>query len=167
MMMDMVALWSCGPAYLAAFYDEIEDKDPDPYFVSRQHPPYAVRAEALLQASRRLGWREYGDGIRGQMREWSTPHYKKRIKYDYTSSADPLLIESCVDCALNACEAYRLPKCDMRHIDKVEEILRKNEIPEFGVDLIIAAWMMDRWDKNSYRQWEVNIVRSLYESITP
>ncbi len=167
MMMDIVALWTCGPAYLSAFCDELEDQDLDPYLVNQQHPPYAVRAEALLQASWRLKWHEYGGGIREQLLKWSKFHHKKRIRYDYTSLTDPVLIESCVDCALNACEAYQLPKCDMRHIDKVREILRKNEIPEFGVDLIIAAWMMERWDKNSYQQWEVDVVHRLYESIMP
>lgn len=167
MMMDIVALWTCGPAYLAAFYDELEEKDPDPYFVNRQHPPYAVRAEALLNASRRLGWCEYGDEIKEQLRKWSTPHYKKRIKYDYTSLTDSGLIENCVACALDACETYQLPKCDRRQINKVEEILRKDGTPEFGVDLIIAAWMIERGDKNSYQQWEVEVVRRLYESIMP
>ena len=102
MMMDLVALWTCGPAYLAAFCDELEDKDLEPYFINRQHPPYAVRAEALLQANQKLGWREYGKGIKKQLREWSTSHHKKRSRYDYTSLTDPVLIESCVECALDA-----------------------------------------------------------------
>jgi hypothetical protein len=166
MMMDIVALWTCGPAYLDAFCDELEDEDLDPYFVNRQHPPYAVRAEALLKASRRLGWPEYGGGLKEQMQKWSTSHHKKRSRYEYTSLTDPVLLERCVDCALNACEAYQLPQCDTRQINKVEEILQKGDLPEFGTDLIIAAWMMEQWDKNGYQLWETKVVRRLYESIT-
>jgi len=167
MMMDIVALWTCGPAYLAAFCDELEDKNPDPYFVNQQHPPYAMRAEALLNASRSLGWSEYGSGLRAQFRKWSIPHSKKQIDYSYTSLTEPVLIKSCVQCALDACKAYKLPQCDTHLINKVGQILQRGETPEFGVDLIIAAWMMERLDRNNYQQWELDVVRRLYESLTP
>jgi len=57
--MDVIALWTTGPAYLATFHDILEDEELNPYLVGQSHPPYEIRANALIDASNRLGWENY------------------------------------------------------------------------------------------------------------
>src|SRR5712691_5868169 len=46
--MDVIALWTTGPAYLATFHDILEDEELNPYLVGQSHPPYEIRANALI-----------------------------------------------------------------------------------------------------------------------
>ena len=60
---DVVALWACGPAYLAVFQDELSKPEIDPYQIDQNHPPYEVRASAMHITSKRLGWDTYAAGL--------------------------------------------------------------------------------------------------------
>ncbi len=167
--MDIVALWTCGPAYIAAFQDEIQDevekKGKDPYFIGQSHPPYAVRIDILERTSDRLGWEDYTDRIRMLRQNWSKPPHRRRMNNHYLALTDPVLIEVCIASALDACEKYQILRCDRTTIKKVKEILRNNELPGFGVEVIIAAWLMEQKERSAYREWENKFVRRLYESI--
>lgn len=56
---DVIALWTCGPSYLAALHDVMDDANLDPYQLGQSHPPYALRAQVLVQAAAALGWAYY------------------------------------------------------------------------------------------------------------
>lgn len=58
---DLVALWACGPAYLACFEDTVEHQRP--YDITQDHPPYAVRLDALVDCGRKLGFVDHCNGL--------------------------------------------------------------------------------------------------------
>jgi hypothetical protein len=68
--MDVIALWTAGPAYLATFQDTLEDEELNPYQVGQSHPPYEVRANALIDASKRLGWEDAAQGLIKQVAQF-------------------------------------------------------------------------------------------------
>jgi hypothetical protein len=111
MAMDIVALWTCGPAFLAAFQDEIEDEGKDPYRVDKAHPPYALRAIALLKASKILGWSHWTKGIKEILENWRKSKWSKRVDNNYRALSEPQLTEAVVKCALATCEHFSLSFC--------------------------------------------------------
>ena len=64
---DVIALWACGPAYLAAFQDEHEQVE-NPFIIELTHPPVELRTHALLHAARELGWDKYLAGFKTDAR---------------------------------------------------------------------------------------------------
>jgi hypothetical protein len=166
MAMDIVALWTCGPAFLAAFQDEIEDKGKNPYHVDKAHPPYALRAIALLKASRTLGWTNHTKDIRVILENWRKSKWAKGIDNNYRSLCDPQLTEAVLDCTLATCEAFGLTACTVPEIERIDQLLRQKIIPEFGAELIIAAWLTrEQRDEPAYNQWQSSVVRNLSDSI--
>jgi hypothetical protein len=166
MAMDIVALWTCGPAFLAAFQDEIEDKTKDPYHVDQGHPPYALRAIALLKASRILTWVNHTKGIREILENWRKSKWAKRIDNSYRSLSDPQLTAAVVDCTLATCEAFEIAACTVAEIQRIDQLLKQKIIPGFGTELIIGAWLArEQCDELAYDQWQSSVVRNLSDSI--
>ncbi len=50
MAMDLTAVWTCGPAYVATLIDEMDSDHIYPYLLTQEHPPNAVRVEAIIRA---------------------------------------------------------------------------------------------------------------------
>ena len=61
---DIVALWTFGPAFLFAFDGFVELHEPNPYLIGQVHPPYHLRASALVDAVSRLLWAEFTEPLR-------------------------------------------------------------------------------------------------------
>lgn len=53
---DIVALWLCGPAYLAALHDKLDEPHVQPYYLEQEHPPNFTRLSALVDVAAELGW---------------------------------------------------------------------------------------------------------------
>jgi hypothetical protein len=167
MAMDIVALWVCGPAFLAAFEDEIEDQGRDPYLLNKAHPPYALRTIALLRASKALGWSRYTKGMRTILENWRKSKWAKHADNTYRALCEPQLTEAVVDCALATCEHFSLSLCTEASLKRIEKMLKQDGVSEFGIDLIIAAWLVrEQKDEVSYDQWQTNTIHSLSESIS-
>ncbi len=66
---DVIALWACGPAYLAAFEDAHEGTE-NPFVIEPDHPPIELRTYALLHAAERLGWDKYLAGLKQIQDNW-------------------------------------------------------------------------------------------------
>ncbi len=166
MAMDIVALWTCGPSFLAAFQDEIEDETKNPYLVDKVHPPYAVRAIALLKAGKALGWQEHTQKIRGILEHWRKSKSAKQVDNSYLALSEPLLTEGVVACAQATCHSLSLPKCTPTEIERIKGLLVHDEIPDFGVDLIIAAWLVrEQEDEETFSRWETAKIRSRLDSL--
>lgn len=165
--MDMVALWACGPAYLAVFQETVEDQAKDPYLISKEHPPYAMRVDALIKAAERLGWTAYTGELKQIVKEWPGSRRGRNLNNRYVALADARLVDACVSCTLSACEKLSLPKCDADEVKRVSALLRRGETPGFGTELILAAWLVERQlDEGAYERWERATVRNLAASIT-
>ena len=161
---DVIALWTCGPAYLATFQDILEVETLNPYQIDQSHPPYEVRSTALLYASNKLGWASYTDGIRCQIHKW---HQSERARTNsYLTNTNPDLTHACVDIALGSCEALGLPNCTPASVRDLTSQLEGDWTPDFGIELLLAAWLRRRQlGEDGYIAWEKWIKESLYSSV--
>ena len=86
---DVISLWLSGPAYLAAIQDVMEADDLNPYQLGQSHPPYEIRAKALIDAAARLGWAYYTGTIQCLLDRWlSTAPANERTNV-HVACADP------------------------------------------------------------------------------
>lgn len=165
--MDVIALWTCGPAYLAVFQDTLQEGTKDPYLITQEHPPYAVRVEALIKAAERLGWSDYTRELKRVVKEWRGSRWSTGLTNHYVALVDSRLVDACVSCALGACEKLSLPKCDSKEIERVRGVLRRGGVPAFGTEIILAAWLVEQQEGESgFERWERATVRALADSIT-
>lgn len=166
MMMDIIALWACGPAYIASFVYEAGHSAKNPYQITQDHPPYSLRAEALAFASEELGWKEFARKLKGQQDLWRDSAWKSSLGNKYYKLADSKIMNACVSSALNGCAELNLPKCDATQLARVGETIRQGETPDFGTDLIVAAWMVrEVSNESSYHDWERGTVATLFDRI--
>ena len=166
--MDVIALWTTGPAYLATFHDILEDEELNPYLVGQSHPPYEIRANALIDASNRLGWENYTQSLTDQVAHWRQSHWWKERNNRYVACASPDLVRGCVTSVIAACETLSLPRCTGETLKGIQEKLNCGETPDFGSEVLIAAWMQwQHMDKDSFSAWESSVVRELAQAVMP
>jgi hypothetical protein len=166
--MDVIALWTSGPAYLATFHDILEDEDLNPYQVGQSHPPYEIRANALMDASTRLGWEDYTQGLTDRVAHWRRSHWWKERNNRYVACASPGLVRSCVTSVITACETLSLPRCSGETLEAIQKKLNRGETPDWGSEVLIAAWMQwQQMDKDSFSAWESSVVRELSQAVIP
>jgi hypothetical protein len=164
---DMIALWTCGPSYLSAFQDELHDSDINPYQIDQNHPPYEVRASALVSVSGQLGWSAYTNSLTQLIQDWRKSRWKSQRTNRYIALVNPELVKACVTSALETSKELALPRCTPEQINSVRDILRRADIPDFGVDLLLAAWLVEHErGEQAYEQWEQKTIRMLVDSIT-
>lgn len=166
MMMDIIALWACGPAYIASFVYEAGHMSKNPYQITQDHPPYALRAEALAFAGEELGWDEFARKLREQQDLWRDSTWKSHLGNKYYKLADSKIMNACVSSTLSGCAELNLPKCDAEQIARVAKTVRREDIPDFGTDLIVAAWMVrEVSNETTYHTWERATVAALFDRI--
>lgn len=164
---DIIALWVCGPAYLAAFQDVVEDPKINPYQIDQNHPPYEVRGLALADASELLKWGNHTNGFKQIIRDWRRSNWKPMRDNRYIALADLQLMRLCVASALATCKALSLPLCTEEQINRIREDIRKKEIPNFGTDIILAAWLIQQdYSEEDFNRWESSTVHELLKFIT-
>lgn len=137
---DVLSLWLCGPAYLAALQDVMETNGLDPYQLGQSHPPYEIRARALIDAAGRLGWAYYTGAIQNLVDRWSAASATDAKTNLHVACADSRLLSGVIEAALKTCEALSLPCCTPTRIAALEA--RQGQSPEFGTDLILTAWLL-------------------------
>lgn len=164
--MDVVALWTCGPAYLAAFCDETDDEQTNWFLIGKEHPPYTARSTALIYASQQLGWKQEAADIEQMFKRWRRSKHRIHIDNHYIALTEPRLIEACVDCVLENCRSQNLPRCNQSEVKRVRQLLIKGETPDWGTELIIAAWLKHKIDERGYESWQSAVIRDLQDSLT-
>ncbi len=166
--MDVIALWTTGPAYVATFHDILEDEDLNPYQVGQSHPPYEIRANALIDASNRLGWENYTQGLTERVAHWGRSHWRQERNNRYVACASPELMRSCVTSVITACETLSLPRCSGETINAIQKRLNRGETPDLGSEVLIAAWMQwQQMDTDSFSTWERSVVSELAQAVIP
>jgi len=166
--MDLIALWTCGPAYLAAFQDELEAKEKNPYFIDPVHPPYALRVKALIMAGEKLGWQKYTHKLENILQQWKRSKWQSELNNFYYTLTDAKLVDSCVAVTLLTCERIRLPLCDKKMVNGINEKLHHKQSLEWGTELIIAAWLVhEEYGEDQYEKWDFATVSEKLNSLTP
>jgi hypothetical protein len=164
---DVIALWTCGPAYLATLHDVIEPRGTNPYQLGQSHPPYEVRAKAMIAAATQTGWAYYTGDFETLIDGWPRSEWGPQKTNLYTACADARLVEASVAAALEACRSLALPACTPARVDAIREKLQQQELPELGTEAIIAAWLTrSATDEDTYEAWERDTVRRHVSDLT-
>ncbi|AMV24217.1 hypothetical protein VT84_07455 [Gemmata sp. SH-PL17] len=157
---DIVALWTCGPAYIAALHDVMERPETNPYQLDQDHPPYELRAKALIEAAIPLGWSYYTGEYHNLLDAWTKSHWARGRANLYAACADTRLVTSSVEAALDACRSLLLPCCTPTILDSIRAKLSDQELPDLGLELITAAWLhRNGGTEEAYLEWEGNAIR--------
>lgn len=170
MAMDLVALWTCGPAYVAAFQDELEHAPKDWFYINQNHPPYAIRVECLVNAAHKLGWHKYTEQVDRLLSQqiYGWRQAKPKETNTYATLTMPQLIDDCISSVFSTCENFALPLCTSNDVERVKFKFAQNRSFEFGTELIIAAWFYEQQNgSDKYDKWERRTVAALADSITP
>lgn len=164
---DVIAIWLCGPAYLAAIQDVMEAADLKPFQLGQSHPPYETRGSALIEAAGRLGWAYYTGPFQALMGRWvNSPPSGNRTNL-HVACADPRLISAAVSAAIQTCEALFLPCCTVSRVTAIENALRDGHEIEIGTDLLIAAWSKhSQLGEAAYQEWERTTITRILAEIT-
>jgi hypothetical protein len=164
---DVIALWICGPAYLAALKYVLEQGETDPYQLGQSHPPYEVRAKAMTEAANQLGWAYYTGDYQALIEFWPKSSWAAGRTNVYAACADARLVTGSVTAALDTCRALGLPQCSPATIAGVREKLARQELPDLAVEILVAAWARhDEGNEDAYLEWERTAIRGHLDSLT-
>ena len=159
---DVIALWECGPAYLAAFEDEHESTK-NPFVIESNHPPAKLRTYALLHAARKLGWDKYLAGLKQIQDSWY--RIPPSIGNQYRSLHNHELVTQCVDAALAYCKSSRIPRLKLEDLNKIRLNLDLQNNFSNGIELIVAAWLVHYENEEYYDDWEEQTFNKLTDEI--
>jgi hypothetical protein len=151
---DTIALWTCGPAYLGAFLDQVERANLDLFQVSTVHPPYSVRTLAILYACNLLKL----DAYASPLRDFSMT-LAQRYPNNLIRLAPDELIAAAVEAGLAVCEALKIR--DWRYFDASGPGAPIPGTRELGTSLLLDAWRVrSQGDEESYSSWEREVISS-------
>jgi hypothetical protein len=157
--MDIIALWSCGPAYLGAFLDEVERDNVDLFQISTVHPPYCVRILAVLRACPALNL----DAHVGTLRALSAS-LSKQFPNKLAQLAPEELIAAAVDAGFEVCKALEIR--DWRYFCEGGPGSASPDTYEVGVALLLEAWRTrNQLDEEGYTNWERGVIATIASDI--
>lgn len=160
---DVIALWTCGPAYIDTLTHYLRAHYDDKFQIEPSHPPAALRGEVLARATRQLEWSDHIDGLDTIVNDWmdeGPPSFNR-----YQSLTDDRIVESCLDAAFDYCEELELPQFTQDELSRIEAQVEQDQELS-GTDLIVGAWIVDqRRDEEAYDQWEKSVFRSYVEDL--
>ena len=158
---DLFALWSCGPAFLAAMKDVTESPQLDPFDIESAHPPYELRIRILADCARYLGWEKEAVPLERMLQQWESRKAGLQ-NYNYYIALTPRdLTEEAITWALNGCRAWKIPRCDRAALLAIEERRRRKLAVNSAFELIVSAALLFEQDPQNYPAWESATVRSL------
>ncbi len=159
---DIVSVWTCGPAYLDCFQDVVDNPDLNPYKITSTHPPYSIRAEALIKASGELGLEKYSTNLRSLAEGWRNSRWKRRRDNRYFALTRSDLVESCMKSAFGFCKSLGLRPCTEKYVENLKESLSTFDTDEIGINLLLYAWLkFDKSGEEVYSAWESQVVAEL------
>ena len=156
---DIIALWSCGPAYLGAFLDEVERENLDMFQISTVHPPYCVRILAILCACPILKLEEYAGALQ-TLGMSLLQHYPNKLM----RLAPEKLISAAVEAGVGVCKALEIR--DWRYFSQGGPGSSPPGTYELGVALLLEAWRVrNQVDEESYSKWEREAIATIAADI--
>jgi hypothetical protein len=163
---DLISLWTCGPAYLACFQDVVESPDINPYEITQTHPPYAVRADALIVGAQRIGLMDFTPNLQRVTEDWRRSQWKRLRDSRFLSFSRPELIEACTKTAFSFCGSLKLAQCTRGKLDQLPESLAAYKSEDMGIDILLFAWFIfEKRGKRTYSEWESQVVGDLARRI--
>jgi hypothetical protein len=164
---DLIALWTCGPAFLACAEDAFAREGLNPFLITESHPPYAVRAAALADAAIELGWGSEVAGLVELLDGWRRSEWAEQRDSAYPTLADQRLIDACRGAAIAGCRSARLQTCTRATVTRAEQSVDAGELPDWGADLMLAAWAAyRRLGDDGFPEWQAHTVRGMADMVT-
>jgi hypothetical protein len=166
---DIVALWLCGPAYLAALHDKLDEPHVQPYFLEQEHPPNFARLSVLVNVAAELGWSNHVAALVQLLERWKQTRWSSGSgpRNRYVALVDPQIVNACVTSSLATCKTLRLPLCNEVMLRRIRQEISSGETPEFGMDVVIGAWLVhEERGESGYGQWESSTVSNLLNYVT-
>jgi hypothetical protein len=159
---DIIALWSCGPAFLAAMMDVAENSEP--FLVDSPHPPYALRLKMLALCAENLGWQKEAQSLVELESQWaSVQTVKSHNRYLTLCPAE--LVQAALSWALEACREWSIPKCTRAQLRSFTDRRQKNCPIDSANELIGSAWLIFESNPRAYPEWEARTVRCLRDEL--
>lgn len=166
-MIDAIALWCCGPSYIATYVDRHSNLAP--FEMTHQHPPVELRSRALIFAGEKLGWGDYLTELIELWTGWDHERLSNSEKHSLYNSAYHLgLMNAAVEHAINLCKELQLPRFTNSNLTKLKQAIHANSEIDEGIDLIVAAWLVHTmFGNNHYEKWVIQQIERISEEITP
>lgn len=161
---DAIALWTCGPAFIATLADHIGDATLTAHPLDHDHPSHDVRRLALVAAARALGWDQHITPLAsppGQPdQSGPVPRRPPRVHV-----INDKLIRHVLLAAFATCRSLRLPRCTPDDLDSLQTRPNPNPHSSFGIALFLAARLYyQQHGRSAYEGWERKTVAALAES---
>jgi hypothetical protein len=161
---DTIAVWTCGPAFLAAMRHVVEHENIRPQEISESHPPYELRLRMLLDLAENLEWGSHCSELKATLNQWQTGNETFEAN-EYFAVAESSLAEECCSQIIRACRAWDLPQCTP---DSIREIRRKAEAGEdldSAIGLVLAAWCIHQATPSASQSWESEALARLAKQL--
>ena len=166
---DIVALWLCGPAYLAALHDKFDERHVQPYYLEQEHPPNFTRLSALVDVAAELGWSNHVRALVQLLERWKHTRWNSEMgnRNQYVALVDSQIVNACVTSSLLACKTLCLPLCNEDTVNRIRQEISRGETPDFGIDVVVGAWLVhEERGEQYYGPWESSTVRDLLKYVT-
>jgi len=158
---DLIALWSCGPAFLAAMTDAVDSPRVDPFLAESVHPPYALRLRILCLGAQEIGWANEALGLASLLAKWEQQGQAIVNHNHYIAVAPRELLDQALHWALSACRQWKIPRCDQEVLRACTQRRRANLSVDSAAELIISAWLVFEKNNDDYSDWESRTVSCL------
>jgi hypothetical protein len=163
---DLLSLWCCGPAYLACFFDVVENSTVNPYELTEGHPPYAVRADALLRGADQMGIARFGVRLEKLSNSWERSRWKHQRDSRFLALARPELVDASVKVGFALCRNLTIPQCTARRVADLAKKAAQYNGDEIGVDVLLLAWFVyEEKGNDAFSSWETKLLEQLMKQI--
>lgn len=160
---DVIALWTLGPAYLEEY--EFEHKNfHDPFLLEQSHPPVELRTRALVITAEKLGWEIEAQKLNAMAIQWKLK-LPQTIHNRYSSLSQIDLINATINASLDFCITCKIPKITTADINRIGDMIENDLIPEESADIIIGAFLINRKGETAYENWESKVYKTVLGEI--
>jgi len=165
LVVDVIALWSLGPAYIEAFESEHTNVS-DPFLIEQGHPPVELRTRALVETANKLGWKNETQKLKASIKLWRDD-LPQLIRNRYISLSQIGLINAAINVTTDFCTTAKIPRLDTPQMERIIGLINDNIVPEESVEIIFGAFLVYEKDETIYENWEANIYQTLVNEIKP
>lgn len=154
---DVAAFWALGPAFTLCFRRLLDNEGVNVKSATDQHPPYLIRAQALLQAAERLRWSDEAWALREHIRLRNSEGDSDLLVYGDTEILDAVVEESCLACAHS-----NIPPMTTAALDEMHLAASTGDVVPLGAGMIVLGGLQKtRLATSEYEAW----MRSCIESV--
>jgi hypothetical protein len=152
---------------LACFTDYLVHERPDPYLIEPTHPPYSVRAEALIKAARQLGLEVYTTDLTHVVYSWDESNWTAKKDNHFIGLNNQQIVDACIEAAFAFCGFLNLAKCSANRVERIRAERGKSYVPRLGLDLLLKARAVSVDDgEEAYERWEADTIDALAKQVT-